>query len=784
MPDIELKLHKKQSVAFKSKATEILYGGAAGSAKSHLIRVVAIAFCIGIPGLQVYLFRRIREDLIKNHMEGPTGFHALLAPWLGSYCVIVEDEIRFNNGSRIYLCHCKDEKDRFKYQGAEIHLLLIDELTHFTEIIYRFLRSRVRIPLSMNIPEQYKGQFPRILCGSNPGGIGHQFVKTTWIDPKPALEIWQTPPEEGGFIRQYIPARLYENPSIDQEAYAANLSGLGNPELVKAMLEGDWDVVAGAALDINRDRHMLRPFTPPQHWVKFQVLDWGYVRPYSSGWYCVVEGVTKLASKGQWPEKWLPDGAIIRYRENYGWTGKPNEGCRKESPLVVKEILDSERMESIDYRVADTGIWAKNDGTSIYERMLNASRNEKGQALYNPRQSEKDRAASYAEVCTRLKGQRNEDDSFTPMFYITENCQQFWRTVPPLILDELNPEKGPDEKQENHCLAPETLIKTAIGDRRLDSIATGDSVLTTDGYKQAIQLGAMDGLQKIYTITLDNGHKIRCTSDHRFLTNSLLWVRCAELSNRDKLCAYSSLAKPYKNSMASGIGVAKKQNTLPEIQKAKSQPDCIEWYGNIIMAKYQRVFISIIWTMIEQTTRLKILSLSPYRTICDSMLMNGKIANVVKNIYAMPKSLQPRRLSHGMAQKRDCNGIQRGERLMQGCQKPKKIPAKSAWLNFLVGKNPYVAARNAGNKTSGIGILSIVEDLKKVEVWNLHVPGPHNYILANDIVSHNCWDEVCYGLMSRPYIMTEDQRLINKFHRLRAENNLDKQDPYRLRSKK
>ena len=66
----------------------------------------------------------------------------MLAPWvLCGFVRIVDDEIRFWNGSKIYLCHCKDEKDIYKYQGAEIHVLLIDELTHFTESMYRFLRS-------------------------------------------------------------------------------------------------------------------------------------------------------------------------------------------------------------------------------------------------------------------------------------------------------------------------------------------------------------------------------------------------------------------------------------------------------------------------------------------------------------------------------------------------------------------------------------------------------------------------------------------------------------------
>ena len=47
--------------------------------------------------LQVYLFRRIREDLIRNHVEGPKGFRALLAPWTapGFARIAGDDEIRF-----------------------------------------------------------------------------------------------------------------------------------------------------------------------------------------------------------------------------------------------------------------------------------------------------------------------------------------------------------------------------------------------------------------------------------------------------------------------------------------------------------------------------------------------------------------------------------------------------------------------------------------------------------------------------------------------------------------
>ena len=245
---LPLHLHDKQWVAFETVATEVLFGGAAGGGKSYLMRVAAIVWCAAIAGLQVYLFRRVRDDLIKNHVEGPKGFRALLAAWSAlGWCRVAGNEIRFWNGSRIYLCHCQDERDIYKYQGAEMHVLMIDELTHFTEVIYRFLRNRVRM-VGITLPPEYVGKFPRILCGGNPGNIGHLWVKNTFISGVEPLAIRLMPSSEGGMLRQYITARLEDNPSMaaDDPGYEARLEGLGSKSLVAAMRWGDWDVVEGA----------------------------------------------------------------------------------------------------------------------------------------------------------------------------------------------------------------------------------------------------------------------------------------------------------------------------------------------------------------------------------------------------------------------------------------------------------------------------------------------------------------------------------------------------------
>jgi hypothetical protein len=144
-------LHPEAAQAFESTATELLYGGAAGGGKSHLFRAPRSRGAVD-PGLQVYIFRREFADLFKNHMEGPTGFPVMLA---GRHRAAArrassgKNQIRFRNGpnggSVIHLCHCQHEKDVYGYQGAEIHVLIIDELTQWTRKMYTFLRSRVRL---------------------------------------------------------------------------------------------------------------------------------------------------------------------------------------------------------------------------------------------------------------------------------------------------------------------------------------------------------------------------------------------------------------------------------------------------------------------------------------------------------------------------------------------------------------------------------------------------------------------------------------------------------------
>jgi len=432
-----LKLEPKQGLAFQTEATEVLYGGAAGGGKSYLLRASAIRWCAEVPGIQVYMFRRTLPDLRDNHLRGPTSFHAMLEPYLATGHVryrAVENEFEFWNGAVLHLCYCDSENDVEKYRGAEIHVLIIDELTHFSEYQFRFLRSRVRVA-GLKVQSKYAARLPRVEAGSNPGSIGHAWVKRTFINPKPPLEIWRATSEEGGMLRQFIPARLVDNPYLtrDDPEYADRLRGLGADNLVRAMLDGDWDIIAGQAFEkLRRDIHCIEPFEPPADWMCFGSFDWGSTRPFSFGLWTVADGNA------------LPDGrtyrrgAIIRFNEIYGWNGKPNEGIRKEADDIAEMIRSRVGTRKLGYIAADPSMWKVDGSPSIAENML-----RKGVVL---RKADNARIVGYVQVRQRIAG---DDDG--PMLYATRNCHDgFWRTMPDLVMDERKVEDV-DTDQEDHA---------------------------------------------------------------------------------------------------------------------------------------------------------------------------------------------------------------------------------------------------------------------------------------------------------------------------------------------
>ena len=251
-------------------------------------------------------------------------------------------------------------------------------------------------------------------------GEGVSWVKRRFIDGGAYNIIHDA---ESGLPRQYIPSTLEDNKVLIEAdpQYEARLKLMG-VKLYRALRHGDWDVIEGASFEeLDKAVHSCRPHAPSKGVDVWCAMDWGYAKPFSVGWYYAT-----------------PDGAIVRFREWYGWNGEANQGLRMGARDVARGILAAEQGITVGMRYADPSIWNKSDdGNSIAENMRDEG------VLWQP--ADNDRIQGKMEIHNRLR--RNGADAVG--LQVAENCVHFWRTFPMLQPSTTRPEDV-DSKLEDH----------------------------------------------------------------------------------------------------------------------------------------------------------------------------------------------------------------------------------------------------------------------------------------------------------------------------------------------
>ena len=223
--------HPKQAAFLEADTLEALYGGAAGGGKSDALLMAALEY-VDVPGYAALLLRRTFEDLAK-----PDALIPRSKEWLMETNATWNDQRHqwtFPSGATLSFGYLQHEDDKYHYQGAAYQFIGWDELTQFTETQYTYLFSRCRRPSDVSANAALAAVPLRIRAASNPGGVGHDWVKARFkID------------RAGGHdpSRPFIPARLEDNPSLDLQTYEVSLSVLD--VVTRGQLRyGDWDIGA------------------------------------------------------------------------------------------------------------------------------------------------------------------------------------------------------------------------------------------------------------------------------------------------------------------------------------------------------------------------------------------------------------------------------------------------------------------------------------------------------------------------------------------------------------
>lgn len=392
---------------------EILFGGAAGGGKSFGQLVDALQYALTYPGSRQLLLRRTLPELENSLVRAAE----MLYPRQIYHYISSKHTGVFINGSLLDFGYCDRERDVFRYQSAEYDVIRFDELTHFTESMYLYMMSRLRG--AKPYPRQMKST-------TNPGGIGHEWVKRRFIDPAPPRE----PIIDELGSRLFIPARVQDNRFLmaGDPNYIHRLQRLPEQER-RALLEGDWDLCEGRFFSAwDRGVHLCQPFEIPDHWRRYCALDYGLD---------MLAGLF-IAEDEQ--------GFFYVYREVY------------ESGLIVSKAAEWLRAASPPrcpyYAPPDLWSRQKDSGRSIADLFR-----QNGIPLTRVSPA---REAGWAILQEWLQPRMDRDGNFRPRLKIFSSCRNLIRCLPMLQWD---PQTPGDCLKTPHELthAPDALRYFAMG---------------------------------------------------------------------------------------------------------------------------------------------------------------------------------------------------------------------------------------------------------------------------------------------------------------------------------
>lgn len=421
---------------------ETLYGGARGGGKTEA-GIIWISEPVEHPRYNGLVLRKNSKDLTdwirrSKWMLRSTGIDVAYNPPI----------LRFPSGANINTGHLKDERAIDQYQGQEFHRMLLEELTQIsTQDRYLQLLSSCR----STIP----GLSPQVFATTNPGGIGHAWVKARFIDVGQPNIPFQDP--DTGLYRIFIPSTIDDNPTLQalDPQYVKRIEALKNadPMLYRAWRYGDWDVFIGQMFnEWRRDRHVISALPTGLNLdacTRIMCFDWGYTNPACMLWLAVT------------PPDQNGVQFVFVYREVYV--------TEKTAEEWGKMLRVFHQYDKVDYCVLPHDCFSvKSDEMTIakvIQKWVPDLSIREGRTLV--REARMHRAAITHQLLS-------ESPYGRPYLQVLGNCTNLIRTLPLLVREDNNPEVV-DKRGEDHAF---------------DALSMGLMTLSDDGvYRQPILRG-------------------------------------------------------------------------------------------------------------------------------------------------------------------------------------------------------------------------------------------------------------------------------------------------------
>lgn len=351
------------------------------------------------------------DDLIERAREI---YEPLGAEWREQKKMFV-----LKRGGRLRFRPLESIKDASKYQGQNLSDAAVEEAGNYPD----------PAPIDRLFGCLRGSPNPQLHLTFNPGGPGHHWLKQRYIKPAPhgLVPLIRELPNGAQHRYVFIPAKLTDNKILqaNDPGYVNRLYLVGSPELVRAWLEGDWEIHEGSYFPEFSSRHIVAPFAIPKHWPKYVGFDWGYHSPFCALWGAISSGKTDGGVEVPYPK-----GSIVIYRELWG-TKVLNVDIAKQ---MVRATGDEDPI-----MVADPSIFATQGGPSIATQFRDNG--------INFRPADNDRISGWNEIRRRLGP--------TPaMLFVTTACPYLLETLPGLSID-LKHAEDADTTGEDH--APDAL---------------------------------------------------------------------------------------------------------------------------------------------------------------------------------------------------------------------------------------------------------------------------------------------------------------------------------------